>query len=88
MVTYQRHLKNKIKKRVKHLYADLDVRSVLTPLPFVPFRSALKLRSHLVRSKLYEKLIVLNVTVDVVSLAIMLKNVTLSPAMSPRKRLK
>ena len=56
VVTYHPHLKNisKItKKHTKHLYADPEVRSVFTPLPFVSFRSVRNLRSHLVRSKLY-----------------------------------
>ena len=56
VVTYHPHLKNIskiIKKHIKHLRADPEVRSVFTPLPFVPFHSAQNLRSHLVRSKLY-----------------------------------
>ena len=56
VVTYHPHLKNIskiIKKHIKHLYADPEVRSVFTPLPFVSFRSVRNLRSHLVRSKLY-----------------------------------
>ena len=56
VVTYHPHLKNInkiIKKHIKHLYADHEVRSVFTPLPFVSFRSVRNLRSHLVRSKLY-----------------------------------
>ena len=56
VVTYHPHLKNVskiIKKHIKHLYADLEVRSVFTPLPSVSFRSVRNLRSHLVRSKLY-----------------------------------
>ena len=44
VVTYHPHLKNVskiIKKRIKHLYADPEVRSVFTPLPFVSFHSKL-----------------------------------------------
>ena len=55
VVTYHPHLKNisKImKKHIKYLYADPEVRSVFTLLPFVSFRSVRNLRSHLVRSKL------------------------------------
>ena len=58
LVTYHPYLKNIIKiikKHIKHLYADPEVRSVFTPLPFVSFRSAQNLRSHLVRSKLYSQ---------------------------------
>ena len=42
VVTYHQHLKNIskiIKKHIEHLYADPEVRSVFTPLPFVSFRS-------------------------------------------------
>ena len=56
VVTDHLHLKNIskiIKKHIKHLYVDPEVRSVFTPLPFVSFRSVRNLRSHLVRSKLY-----------------------------------
>ena len=56
VVTYHPHLKNInkiIKKHIKHLYADPEVRSVFTPLSFISFRSVRNLRSHLVRSKLY-----------------------------------
>ena len=58
VVTYHPHLKNKskiIKKHIKHLYADPEVRSVFTPLPFVSFRSVRNLKSHLAKSKLYPK---------------------------------
>ena len=58
VVTYHPHVKNiskTIKKHMKHLYADPEVRSVLTPLPFVSFRSVRNLRSHLVRSKSYSQ---------------------------------
>ena len=56
VVTYHPHLKNIskiIKKHIKHLYADPEVRPVFTPLSFVSFRSVRNLRSHFVRSKLY-----------------------------------
>ena len=56
LVTYHPHLKNIskiIKKHIKHLYADPDIRYLFTPLPLVPFHSVQTLRSHLVRSKLY-----------------------------------
>ena len=56
VVTYRPHLKNIskiIKKHIKHLYADPEVRSVFTPLSIASFRSVRNLRSHLVRSKLY-----------------------------------
>ena len=58
VVTYHPHLKNIskiIKKHIKHLHADPEVRSVFTPLPFVFFRSVRNLRRHLVRSKLYSQ---------------------------------
>ena len=45
---------NKImRKNLKHLQADQTIKSVFTPAPFVSFRTARNLRSHLVRSKLY-----------------------------------
>ena len=47
VVIYHAHLKNIIKiikKHIKHLYADPEVRSVFTPLPFVSFRSVQNLR--------------------------------------------
>ena len=56
VVTYHPHLKNIstiIKKHIKHLYANPEVGSVFTPLPFVSFRSVRNLRIHLMRSKLY-----------------------------------
>ena len=56
MVTYHPCLKNIskiIKKHIKHLYADPEVRSVFTPLRFVFFCSVGNLKSHLERSKLY-----------------------------------
>ena len=56
IVTYHLQLNglNKImRKNLKHLQADQTVKSVFTPAPFVSFRSARNLRSHLVRSKLY-----------------------------------
>ena len=58
VVTFHPHLTNIseiIKKNIKYLYADPEVRSVFTPLPFVSFRSARNLRSYLVRSKLYSQ---------------------------------
>ena len=56
VVTYhpQLNVLNKIIRRnLKHLYADQLARSVFTPAPFISFRTAQNLRSHLVRSKLY-----------------------------------
>ena len=56
IVTYHPHLNglNKImRKNLKHLQANQTVKSVFTPAPFVSFRTARNLRSHLVRSKLY-----------------------------------
>ena len=56
IVTYHPHLNvfDKImRKNLKHLQADQTVKSVFTPVPFVSFRIARKLRSHLVRSELY-----------------------------------
>ena len=93
-VAYHTHLKNIseiIKKHIKHLYADPEIRSVFTPLPFVSFCSVQNLSSHSVRSKLYpqeRKKVGLNVIVHVVLLQIILKNVTLSPVMLPNKGLK
>ena len=49
VVIYHQHLKNIskiIKKHIKNLYTDPDVRSVFTPLPFVSFRSVRNLKSH------------------------------------------
>ena len=54
--THHPHLNavNKIIHRnFKHTHADQLVRSVFTPAPFIPFRTARNLRSDLVRSKLY-----------------------------------
>ena len=48
-VTYHPHLKNIstiIKKHIKHLYANPEVGSVFTLLPFVSFRSVRNLRIH------------------------------------------
>ena len=48
-VTYHPHLKNIItisKEHIKHLYANHEVGSVFTPLPFVSFRSVRNLRIH------------------------------------------
>ena len=56
IVTYHPHLKHLdklIQNNIKHLYADVKVRSAFTPAPFVSFHTACNLRSHLVRSKLY-----------------------------------
>ena len=56
VVTYHPHLNavNKIIHRnLKHLHADQLVRSAFTPAPFISFRTARNLRSHLARSKLY-----------------------------------
>ena len=56
IVTYHPHLKHLgklIEKNIKHLYANVNVRSVFTPAHFASFRKARNLRSHLVRSKLY-----------------------------------
>ena len=56
VITYHPHLKNIskiIKKHIKHIYVNPEVRSVFTPLLFVSFLSLRNLRSHLVRSKLY-----------------------------------
>ena len=56
LVTYHPHLNtlNKIIQRnLKHFHADQLVRPVFTPAPFISFRTALNLRSHLVCSKLY-----------------------------------
>ena len=56
IVTYHPHLKQLFKliqNNIKHVYADVRVRTVFTPAPFASFRTACNLRSHLVRSKLY-----------------------------------
>ena len=56
VVTYHPHLnalKKIIRRNLKHLHANQLVRSVFTPAPFISFRTARNLRSHLVRSKLY-----------------------------------
>ena len=48
------HLKNKskiIKKHIKHAYANPEVRSVFTPLPFVSFGSVQNLKSLLTKFK-------------------------------------
>ena len=55
VVTYYPHLKNKskiIKKHIKHVYANPEVRSVFTPLPFVSFGSVQNLKSLLTKFKL------------------------------------
>ena len=56
VVTYHPHfiaLNKIIRRNLKHLCADQLVRSVFTPAPFISFRTARNLRSHLVRSELY-----------------------------------
>ena len=56
VVTYHPHLNalNKISRRnLKHLHANQLMKSVFTPTPFISFRTARNLRSHLVRPKLY-----------------------------------
>ena len=55
IVTYHPHLKylgKLIQNNIKHLYADVKVRSVFTSTPFASFRTVRNLRNHLVRSKL------------------------------------
>ena len=42
-----------MQKSLKHLQADQVIKSVFTPAPFVSFRKARNLRSHLVQFKLY-----------------------------------
>ena len=79
-----------IKKHIKHLYANPNVRSVFTALPYVPFFSVRNFRSHLVGSNQTsrnKKLAALNVTVHVFLLAIMLKSVTLLQVLLPKKSL-
>ena len=54
--THHPHLNalNKIIRRnFKNTHPDQVVRSVFTPVPFISFRTARNLRSHLVRSKHY-----------------------------------
>ena len=46
-------LSSLIKRNLQYLYADQEVKKVLTPAPFVSFRSARNLNSFLVRSKVY-----------------------------------
>ena len=56
IVTYHPHFKHfgkLIENNIKHLYADVNVRSVFTHVPFASFPTACNLRSHLPRSKLY-----------------------------------
>ena len=56
IATYHPHLKHLgklIQNNIKHLYADVKVRTVFTYASFASFRTARNLRSHLVRSKLY-----------------------------------
>ena len=54
--TYHPRLKDLsslIKRNLQYLYADQEVKKVVTPAPFVSFRSARNLKSFLVRSKVY-----------------------------------
>ena len=94
VVTYHSHFKNIskiIKKHIKDLYTAPDVRSVFTPLPFVSFRSAWNLRSHLVTSNLYpheRKTGNSKCNSPRCFTCHNIKKVTLSPVMTPNKRLK
>ena len=54
VLTYNPNFKNLsflIRKNLQFLYADTETNRVLTPAPFVNFRSARNLKSFLVRSK-------------------------------------
>ena len=56
MVTYNPflcHLGQTIRKNIFLLYQDEEVKRVFTPAPFVSFRTARTLRTHLVRAKVY-----------------------------------
>ena len=56
VVTYHPLLKSLskiISKNLHFLYIDEKVKKVFTPGPIVSFRSSRKLRSYLVRTKLY-----------------------------------
>ena len=56
MVTYNPflcHLGQTIRKNLFLLYQDEEVKRVFTPAPFVSFRTARTLRTHLVRAKVY-----------------------------------
>ena len=47
------HLGQTIRKDLFLLYQDEEVKHVFTPAPFVSFRTARTLRTHLVRAKVY-----------------------------------
>ena len=47
------HLGQTIRKNLFLLYQDEEVKRVFTPAPFVSFRTARTLRSHLVRAEVY-----------------------------------
>ena len=47
------HLGQTIRKNIFLLYQDKEVKRVFTPAPFVSFRTARTLRTHLVRAKIY-----------------------------------
>ena len=56
VTTYHPRLKDLsslVKRNLQFLYADQEVKKVVTPTPFVPFRSARNLKIFLVRSKVY-----------------------------------
>ena len=56
MVTYNPflcHLGHTIRKKIFLLYQDDEVKRVFTPAPFVSFRNARTLRTHLVRTEVY-----------------------------------
>ena len=42
-----------MQSNIKHLYADVKIRTVFTTTPSASFRTARNLKIHLVRSKLY-----------------------------------
>ena len=47
------HLGQSIRKNIFLLYQDEEVKRVFTPAPFVSFRTATTLRTHLMRAKVY-----------------------------------
>ena len=52
IVTYHPHFKHLdkiIKNNIKHVYADVKVRTVFTPAPFASLFTARNLKSHLLR---------------------------------------
>ena len=51
--TFLCHLGQTIRKNIFLLYQDEEVKRVFPPAPFVSFRTARTLRSHLVRAKVY-----------------------------------